>query len=94
MSVAPSVNSLIGMPNPIAATPAAATTIPSNVKIKDMRRPPTLFGDMVTKEFWPRSASAATTNMTWLRPNPIVLNTSVAVQKSAPFLRRVRNADF
>jgi len=28
---------------------------------------------MVTKEFWPRSASTATTNMTWLRPNPIVL---------------------
>jgi hypothetical protein len=36
------VNSLIGMPNPIAATPAVAITIPSNVKITDMRRSPTL----------------------------------------------------
>src|SRR5262249_25365474 len=79
MSVVPRVNSLIGMPNPIAATPAAATTIPSKVKITDMRRPPALNGDMVTKEFWPRSASTATPNMTWLRPNPIVLNTCEGV---------------
>ena len=36
MSVVPRVNSLIGIPNPIAATPAAATAMPNNDKITDM----------------------------------------------------------
>jgi hypothetical protein len=36
INVVPSVNSLIGMPNPIAATPAAATAMPNSDKITDM----------------------------------------------------------
>src|SRR5262245_17300928 len=39
MSVVPRVNSLIGIPNPIAATPAAATRIPSKYKITDIHVP-------------------------------------------------------
>src|SRR5262245_25357657 len=39
MSVVPRVNSLIGIPNPIAARPAAATRIPSKYKITDIHVP-------------------------------------------------------
>src|SRR3954471_1046858 len=59
-SVVPRVNSLIGIPNPIAATPAAASTIPNNDKITDIyaspsanRLPRQSHGAMVTKEFDP-----------------------------------------
>jgi len=53
--VVPRVNSLIGIPNPIAATPAAASTIPNNDKITDIypspsanRLPRQSHGAMVT----------------------------------------------
>src|SRR6476659_8309797 len=60
-SVVPRVNSLIGIPNPIAATPAAASTIPNNDKITDIYiqvpartgYPRQSHGAMVTKEFDP-----------------------------------------
>ena len=42
MSVVPRVNSLIGIPNPIAATPTAAIRMPSKYKITDIRPRSTL----------------------------------------------------
>jgi hypothetical protein len=82
MSVVPSVNSLMGMPNPIAATPAAVTAMPNNDKIRDMFAPrpgPAILGSshgaMVTKEFWPRCTPIAITNVTPRGSNPILINT-------------------
>lgn len=79
MSVVPRVNSLIGMPNPMAAMPTAAITIPNKDNIIDMLTPRSaILGSghdaMVTKEFWPRSAPIAITNVALPRPNPILIN--------------------
>lgn len=79
MSVAPRVNSLIGMPNPMAAMPTAAITIPNKDNIIDMMTPRSaILGSghdaMVTKEFWPRSGPTAITNVARPRPNPILIN--------------------
>jgi hypothetical protein len=79
MSVVPRVNSLIGMPNPMAAMPTAAITIPNKDNNIDMFTPRSaILGSghdaMVTKEFWPRSASTAITNVSLLWPNPILIN--------------------
>src|SRR5215468_8239480 len=79
MSVVPRVNSLIGMPNPMAAMPTAAITIPNKDNIIDMLTSRSaILGSghdaMVTKEFWPRSGPIAITNVALPRPNPILIN--------------------
>jgi len=79
MSVVPRVNSLIGMPNPMAAMPTAAITIPNKDNSIDMFTPRSaILGSghdaMVTKEFWPRSAPTAITNVSLPWPNPILIN--------------------
>src|SRR5262249_2340164 len=79
MSVVPRVNSLIGMPNPMAAMPTAAITIPNKDNSIDMFTPRSaILGSghdaMVTKEFWPRSAPTAITNVSLRWPNPILIN--------------------
>jgi hypothetical protein len=78
----PSVNSLMGIPNPIAATPAAATTMPNNDKMTAIfyaPPDPAVFGSshgvMVSEEFRPRSTPIAITNVALQQPNPIVINT-------------------
>jgi hypothetical protein len=82
MSVVPSVNSLMGMPNPIAATPAAVTAMPNSDKIVAMFAPrpgPAMLGSshgaMVIKEFWPRCTPIAITNVTARPSNPSLINT-------------------
>jgi hypothetical protein len=72
----------MGIPNPIAATPAAATTMPNNDKMTDMLYAPpdravlgSSHGAMVSEEFRPRSALIAITNVALQRPDPIVINT-------------------
>jgi hypothetical protein len=67
------------MPNPMAAMPTAAITIPNKDNIIDMLTPRSaILGSghdaMVTKEFWPRSAPIAITNVALSRPNPILIN--------------------
>jgi hypothetical protein len=92
MSVVPRVNSLIGMPNPMAAMPTAAITIPNKDNIIDMLTPRSAIlgsghGAMVTKEFWPRSAPIAITNVALPRPNPILINAgddALTLATSAP----------
>jgi hypothetical protein len=67
------------MPNPMAAMPTAAITIPNKDNIIDMLTPRSaILGSshdaMVTKEFWPRYAPIAITNVALPRPNPILIN--------------------
>jgi len=59
--------------------PTAAITIPNKDNIIDMLMPRSaILGSghdaMVTKEFWPRSAPIAITNVALPRPNPILIN--------------------
>src|SRR5262249_1839254 len=68
----------IGMPNPMAAMPTAAITIPNKDNIIDMLTSRSaILGSghdaMVTKEFWPRCAPIAITNVALPRPSPTLM---------------------
>jgi hypothetical protein len=76
----------------MAAMPTAAITIPNKDNTIDMLTPRSaILGSghdaMVTKEFWPRSAPIAITNVALPRPNSILINAghdALTLATSAP----------